>query len=151
MMALSKGAAIKKQLWDNEQQSHDIQKKLKRKLKTEGANMLKDIYESIQHIKDYINELQKATNKITKKNQQTKLSSSMPSENVLITPPSNTNNTTKIVLRENCKALNYFCQCIERVLLFGYKKKFFRSSSLWSFICDSTSKCFPLIMFTIIN
>ena len=68
----------------------------------------------------------------------------MPSENVLITPPSTNTNTTKIVLRENCKALNYFCQCIERVLLFGYKKKFFRSSSLWSFICDSTSKCFPL-------
>ena len=103
--------------WNEQQQKE--QKQLERKLKLEGANMLKDIYESILHIKDYIDSLQKA---IT------------------------IDDRNKIVLREDCKALNYFCQCIERILLFGYKKKnfVFRQSSLWSFIYDATSKSFPI-------
>ena len=101
--------------WNEQQQKEE--KQLIRKLKLEGANMLKDIYESILHIKDYIDKLSKEIDE-----------------------------NTKIILREDCKALNYFCQCIERVLLFGYKKKnfVFRSSSLWSFIYDSTSKSFAI-------
>ena len=82
--------------------------------------MLKDIYEAILHIKDFI----------------AKLHDTLPAE-------SESENAMKIILREDCKALHHFCQCLERVLLFGYKKKFFRSASLWSFICDATAKCLP--------
>ena len=106
--------------WTQQKQVSDAQKKLAAKLKVEGANMLKDIYEAILHLKDFI----------------AKLLDAMPSE-------SESADSTKIVLREDCQPLLYFCQCLERVLLFGYKKKFFRSASLWSFVCDAAAKCLP--------
>eukprot|EP01084_Bolivina_argentea_P261264 441438_1 len=110
--------------WSQLQQSSDSSKQLQTQLKLEGANMLKDIYEAILHIKDYCDKLRES---ITISRKETEISKDI-----------------KIVLREDCKPLNYFCQCVERVFLFGYKKKFFRSSSIWSFICDATNKSFHL-------
>ena len=80
------------------------------------TNILKDIEQSVIQILEYTQELQNQT----------------------------TSHKSKIVVTEKCNAINYFCQCIERVLLFGFKKKLFRSSllSLWAFISDSTQKCF---------
>eukprot|EP01084_Bolivina_argentea_P157906 275135_1 len=114
-MAFSKKfAALTSLQWDTKPETTDDEKSVQKKqLQLATTNILQDIEESITHILEYTKQLQNQTN----------------------------SNKSKIVLTENCNAINYFCQCIERMLLFGFKKKIFRSS-LWSFISESTAKCF---------
>eukprot|EP01084_Bolivina_argentea_P011824 22136_1 len=105
---------VKKLKWDKKRELTEEEKKEQKiQLQSATTNALKDINESIVHILDFTKQLQNETNL----------------------------DKSKIVLRENCNTINYFCQCMERLLLFGFKKKMFRPN-IWSFIDESTSKCF---------
>ena len=82
-------------------------------IKLEAANMLSECYQSMLNLLDLIKKLQEQLG-----------------------------NNSDIILRENCHALTYFLMCIERILLFGFKRKYFKNSSLWTFFMSSAIKSY---------
>ena len=124
------------QQWTQSQpEDAEAEQKLLDSMKAVSADMLKETNDAIHDVEDFIKNINASLRERAEMDGDSTLKLKEKKE-------------FKMVLREDCIPLNHLCQCLERVLLFGYKKnlyrpkkKLFRSSSCWSFLSDAISQC----------